>query len=91
MEWAAQNGNVRTLHYSLITALKLPGDSIGVVNPYGYTEVLMVRDFLARTSFRACTDIPPAYQFGSAFGLFEKNTIFLSESQRLDKTPLSSK
>lgn len=77
VEWAAQDSSGSwTLHYSLITALDLRRSEIEVVNPYGYIETLSIPEFLDRTSFRAYTDLPLPYQFGFAFGLFEKNTIF---------------
>lgn len=76
VEWAAKSGGAWTLHYSLITALDLPADRIEVVNPYGYTEELSINEFLDRTSFRAFRDMPLAYQFGFALGMFEKNTVF---------------
>ena len=37
-EWAALYEDEWTLHYSLITGLDVPSDTITIANPYGYTE-----------------------------------------------------
>ncbi|HBI05141.1 MAG TPA: hypothetical protein DDY49_14060 [Paenibacillaceae bacterium] len=78
-EWAAQYDNEWTLHYSLITSLDLKNDNITVLNPYGYIEELTIKDFLNRTSFNAYENLPFYLKLGFAFGLFEKNTIFIVE------------
>lgn len=78
-EWAAKYNDEWTLHYSLITGLDLKNNNITVLNPYGYKEELTIKDFLARTSFKAYEDLPFYLKLGFAFGLFEKNTIFIVE------------
>ena len=76
-EWAALLDNEWTLHYSLIISADIPGDKITVANPYGYFEELSVKEFLDRTSFEAYENMPLFLNLGFAFGIFEKNTIFL--------------
>lgn len=76
-EWAAMLENDWTLHYSLIVGADIPNDKITVANPYGYYEELSVNDFLERTSFKAYKNMPLYLQLGFAFGIFEKNTIFV--------------
>ena len=76
-EWAALLDNEWTLHYSLIIGADIPNDKITVANPYGYYEELSVREFLDRTSFEAYRNMPVFLNLGFAFGIFEKNTIFL--------------
>ena len=78
-EWAALLNGEWTLHYSLIIGADIPNDKITVANPYGYYEELSVKDFLDRTSFEAYKNMPFYLNFGFAFGIFEKNTIFLAE------------
>lgn len=69
-----------TLHDSLITSMDLGNDAVVFVHPYSYTETHTIEDFPDRTSFRAFPDMPLAYQFGFAFGLFEKNTVFPAQA-----------
>ena len=77
IEWAAQLDGEWTLHYSLVVGADIPGDRITVANPYGYTEELTVKEFLDRTSFQAYDDMPLFLRLGFAFGIFEKNTVFI--------------
>ena len=76
-EWAALYGDQWTLHYSLIIGADIPGDKITVANPYGYYEELFIDEFLKRTSFEAYENMPFFLKLGFAFGVFEKNTIFM--------------
>lgn len=76
-EWAAPLEDEWTLHYSLIIGADIPNDKITVANPYGYYEELSVKEFLDRTSFEAYRNMPIFLNLGFAFGIFEKNTIFL--------------
>lgn len=76
-EWAALYEDEWTLHYSLIVGADIPNDKITIANPYGYYEELSVNDFLDRTSFEAYENMPLYLKLGFAFGIFEKNTIFL--------------
>ncbi len=78
-EWAALNGDVWTLHYSLIVGMDIPGDKVTVANPYGYYEELSLSEFLNRTSFEAYEGMPWFLKMGFAVGIFEKNTIFTVE------------
>ncbi|MBO4914976.1 MAG: hypothetical protein J5449_07195 [Oscillospiraceae bacterium] len=75
-EWAALYGDVWTLHYSLVTGMDIPNNTIRVANPYGYYEELSVNEFLRRTSFEAYENMPLFLKLGFAFGIFEKNTIY---------------
>lgn len=77
-EWAALYGDEWTLHYSLVTGLDVKNDSVTVANPYGYIENISIQAFLDRTSFRAFENMPFFYRFAFAFGVFEKNTIFIA-------------
>ena len=76
-EWAALYGDEWTLHYSLVTGMDIPNDRITVANPYGYFEELTVSEFLARTRFDAYERMPLFLKLGFAFGIFEKNTVFI--------------
>lgn len=76
-EWAALHEDEWTLHYSLVIGADIPRDKITVANPYGYYEELTVGEFLNRTSYEAYNKMPLFLKFGFAFGIFEKNTIFI--------------
>ena len=76
-EWAALFGDEWTLHYSLITALDVPNDLVTIMNPYGYVEEISLQEFLNRTSFEAYKKMPLFLELGFAFGIFEKNTVFI--------------
>lgn len=76
-EWAAKYEDAWTLHYSLIIGMDVPNDKITVANPYGYIEELSLEDFLERTSFEAYENMPFYFKLGFAFGLFEKNTVYI--------------
>ena len=76
-EWAALYENAWTLHYSLLVGADIPADRMTVANPYGYLEELSVSEFLARTRFDAYEPMPLFLKLGFAFGIFEKNTVFL--------------
>lgn len=76
-EWAALYNDEWTLHYSLIIGMDIPNDKVYVANPYGYNEEITTEEFLKRTGFEAYEDMPWFLQMGFAFGIFEKNTIFI--------------
>lgn len=76
-EWAAQYQGEWTLHYSLVIGMDIPNNKITVANPYGYIEELALNEFLERTSFEAYEDMPFYFEIAFAFGIFEKNTIFV--------------
>ena len=78
-EWSAKLGDEWTLHYSLITGLDVPGDKITIMNPYGYIEDITLQEFVDRTSFESYNDMPLFLELGFAFGIFEKNTVFIVE------------
>lgn len=78
-EWAALYENEWTLHYSLIIGMDIPNDTVVIANPYGYYEEISINDFLERTSFEAYSDMPFYLKLAFAFGIFEKNTIFVVE------------
>ena len=76
-EWAAKFNDEWTLHYSLITGMDIPNDKVTVANPYGYFETLSIKQLLDRTSFKAFDNMPFFYRLAFAFGVFEKNTVFI--------------
>lgn len=80
-EWAALYGEEWTLYYSLVIGMDIPNDTVIVANPYGYTEKLSLEDFLDRTSFEAFQKMPSFFQLGFAFGVFEKNTVFIAQKR----------
>ena len=80
-EWAAKHENEWTLHYSLIIGLDVQKDVITIANPYGYIEEISIKDFLNRTSFEAYENMPILLKLGFAFGIFEKNAIFIIEKR----------
>lgn len=77
-EWAAKFEDEWTLHYSLVIGMDIPGDSVTVLNPYGYKETISIKEFLDRTSFEAYEGMPLFLKFGFAFEIFEKNTVFIT-------------
>ena len=80
IEWAAKDEKEEwTLHFSLVSGVDYGNDNVTVYNPYGYIENITINDFLDRTSFKAFENMPIFYEFGFAFGAFEKNTIFYAK------------
>ena len=80
-EWAAKYENTWTLHYSLIIGIDVASDKITISNPYGYLEEISIDEFISRTSFKAYEKMPVFLKFGFAFGIFEKNAIFIVEKK----------
>lgn len=78
-EWAARYEDIWTLHYSLITGIDIRNDTITVLNPYGYEENLTLKEFVDRTSFKAYENMPVFLRLAFAFGIFERNTVFVIE------------
>ncbi len=78
IEWAAEYEGSWTLHFSVVVGLNIKGDTVTVLNPYGYTENLSVGEFLSRTSFKAYKNLPFFLAYGFAFGAFDKNTVFFA-------------
>jgi len=78
-EWAALYEDEWTLHYSLIIGLDIPADTVTVANPYGYIEQISLDEFIGRTTFEAYENMPLFLKLGFAFGLFDKNTVFIVE------------
>lgn len=78
-EWAAKFEDEWTLHYSLVTGIDIKNNIVTVLNPYGYRETISIDEFLERTSFKAYDNMPLFIKLGFAFGIFEKNTIFIVE------------
>lgn len=76
-QWAAKYDDVWTLHYSLITAIDIPNDKITILNPYGYEENISLKEFVDRTSFKAFENMPIYLRLAFAFGVFERNTVFV--------------
>lgn len=81
-EWAAKYEGEWTLHYSLIIGMDIKNDKVIIANPYGYIEKISLKEFLDRTSFESYEDMPIYLKLGFAFGIFEKNTIFIVEPKR---------
>lgn len=77
IEWAAEKDGVWTLHYSLVTGMDIPDNTVTVANPYGYYETVSLDEFLERTRFDAYDNIPLFFKAAFAFGVFEKNSIFV--------------
>lgn len=67
------------MHYSLATGMDAAAGTVTVANPYGYTEEVPFEEFLGRTSFEVYEGMPLFLQLGFAFGVFEKNTVFVPE------------
>ncbi|MBR5419503.1 hypothetical protein IK110_04650 [Candidatus Saccharibacteria bacterium] len=80
-EWAAKLENEWTLHYSLVTSLDAANSRVTIQNPYGYEENIGINEFIDRTSFHAYENMPLFLQLGFAFGMFERNTIFIVEAK----------
>lgn len=80
-EWAAKYNDEWTLHYSLIIGIDIPNDLITIANPYGYIEEINIKEFINRTSFESYKNMPIYLKLGFAFGIFEKNTIFIVENK----------
>lgn len=78
-EWAAKKGEEWTLHYSLITGLDILADKIIIANPYGVVEEISLQEFFDRTSFAAYEKMPFFIRLGFAYGVFEKNAVFILE------------
>lgn len=76
-EWAAKHDGEWTLHYSLVVGMDMSNDIVTIANPYGYMESISVNEFIDRTSFNSFERMPLFYRFGFAFGIFEKNTVFI--------------
>ena len=76
VEWAAQYEGEWTLHLSVISSLDIKNDSVTIFNPYGYIEILNLDEFVNRMSFKAYEKMPGFLNFGFAFGMFDKNTIY---------------
>lgn len=81
VEWAAKYKDEWTLHYSLIIGIDIPNDKITIANPYGYIENITIDEFIGRTSFESYEKMPLFLRLGFAFGIFEKNTIFIIEER----------
>ena len=80
-EWAAKLDGTWTLHYSLIVGMDIPNDKVTILNPYGLEEKISIKEFLNRTSFKAYKNMPIFFKLAFAFGIFEKNTIFIVEEK----------
>lgn len=74
-----ESGSEWALHYVVVTEMDIENDKITVSNPYGYIEIYTVESFLEATRFASYENMPVSYSFAFAFGIFEKNTIFITE------------
>jgi len=81
VEWAAKLEGEWTLHYSLVTAMDISNDKVTILNPYGYEENISLDEFVDRTSFYSYSNMPIYLRLGFAFGIFEKNTIYIIEKR----------
>ena len=59
--------------------MDIPDNKVTVANPYGYCENISLEEFLSRTRFDAYENMPLFLKLGFAFGIFEKNTVFIAE------------
>lgn len=59
--------------------MDIQNDKVIIANPYGYMEDLTLKEFLDRTSFETYENMPIFLKLGFAFGIFEKNTVFIAE------------
>ena len=82
IEWAAKKDGEWTLHYSLVTGMDIPNNTVTVANPYGYYESISLDEFLERTRFDAYEKMPVFLKAGFVFGIFEKNAIFIARDKR---------
>ncbi len=76
---------VWTLHYALVTAMDVPNDTITVANPYGYIENYTIDDFLKATRFESYKNMPVYLKFAFAFGIFEKNTVYIPQLNKKEE------
>ena len=79
IEWAAKDHDEWTLHFSVVSGLDLVNDNIIIYNPYGYIENVTAKEFIDRTTFNAYKNMPLFLNFGFAFGVFHKNTVFYAK------------
>lgn len=79
------NEDVWTLHYAIITGMDVANDSITVVNPYGYVEKYTIHNFLKATRFDSYENMPFYLKLAFAFGIFEKNTVFIVKDRDIGK------
>jgi len=68
-----------TLHYGVVVGMDIPGDKITVNNPYGYTEIYTVQDFLKATRFEKYENMEFFLKLGFAVEMFTKNTVYIFE------------
>lgn len=71
--------NIWTLHFSIVTAMDIPNDSITVCNPYGYEETYTLEEFLNATRYDSYKNMEYYLKLGFAAGVFNKNTIYIVE------------
>ena len=64
-----------------IVIIDIPNGLITLANPYGYIEEIKIKEFINRTSFESYKNMPIYLKLGFAFGIFEKNTIFIVENK----------
>lgn len=66
-----------TLHYTVVTGMDIPGDSVTVLDPYGYIEDYTIERFLRATRYESYEDMDLFLWLGFAAGFFDKNTIYI--------------
>ena len=69
-----------TLHFAVVTVMDPPNDIIIVQNPYGYEESYSVDSFLSATRYDSYENMELPFLFGFAFGMFNKNTIYVIQN-----------
>lgn len=74
------NEKVWTLHYAIVTEMDVPHNKVVVANPYGYIETYTIDDFLKATRYESFKNMPFYFKLAFAFGIFEKNTVFIAET-----------
>ena len=68
-----------TLHYGIAVEVDLPKDRIKIINPYGYTEIYTVNEFLRATRFESYENMEFYLKLGFAVEIFTKNTVYIFE------------
>lgn len=73
------NSPAWTMQYCIITEMDIPGDKITVNNPYGYTGIYKIKDFLKATRFESYENMEFYLKLGFALEIFTKNTVYILE------------
>ena len=75
------NANIWTVHSGIVVGMDLREDEITVVNPYGYTEIYTLNDFLKATRFESYENMGFSLNLGFAAEIYTKNTVYIIEDK----------